>query len=272
MVRSPTGRCQHVGDPMTERTCAWCRGAIATTARLDAVTCSKRCRQARHRFAVGVGTAASAGAGRRMRFAYADPPYPGMSHRYYRDHPDYAGEVDHDALIRQLSSFDGWALSTSAAALPAILAMCPPGVRVAAWHRGERPTLSGRPLNAWEPVIYWGGRVGYSAADAELYRGRTSPASATGERVAVVRGRRLDSLVHHSRPRLTDPDRVIGAKPAVFIRWMFELLGAERGDEFVDIFSGSGGVARAWEVFTAAATDADAQMEPPAAASGPGNE
>jgi hypothetical protein len=26
--------------------------------------------------------------------AYADPPYPGQSHRHYRDHPDYAGEVD----------------------------------------------------------------------------------------------------------------------------------------------------------------------------------
>ena len=77
----------------------------------------------------------------------------------YRDHPDYAGEVDHVALIRRLQlEYDGWALSTSAAALPAVLALCPPGVRVAAWHRGERPTPSRWPLNAWEPVIYSGGR------------------------------------------------------------------------------------------------------------------
>lgn len=29
-----------------------------------------------------------------MRLAIADPPYPGCAH-LYRDHPDYAGEVDH---------------------------------------------------------------------------------------------------------------------------------------------------------------------------------
>jgi hypothetical protein len=63
--------------------------------------------------------------------ANADPPYPGKAF-YYRDHPDYAGEVDHAALIARLSTYDGWALSTSAAALPAVLALCPPGVRVAA--------------------------------------------------------------------------------------------------------------------------------------------
>jgi hypothetical protein len=38
-------------------------------------------------------------------------------------------------------------------ALPVVLTLCPPGVRVAAWHRGERPTRSRGPLHAWEPVI-----------------------------------------------------------------------------------------------------------------------
>ena len=32
-----------------------------------------------------------------------------------------------------------WALSTSAEALPAVLALCPPGVRVAAWHAANDP-------------------------------------------------------------------------------------------------------------------------------------
>ena len=73
-----------------------------------------------------------------FRLAYADPPYPGKAF-YYRDHADYGGEVDHAALIEQLAAYDGWALSTSAEALPAVLALCPPGVRVAAWVRGERP-------------------------------------------------------------------------------------------------------------------------------------
>ena len=31
-----------------------------------------------------------------MKIAYADPPYIGCAH-LYRDHPDYAGEVDHPA-------------------------------------------------------------------------------------------------------------------------------------------------------------------------------
>jgi hypothetical protein len=39
-----------------------------------------------------------------------------LSRRYYADHPDYAGEVDHAAQVDQLTGYDGWALSTSAAA------------------------------------------------------------------------------------------------------------------------------------------------------------
>lgn len=74
------------------------------------------------------------------RFGYADPPYPGKAARYYKDHPDYAGEVDHRLLIESLvNEFpDGWALSTSAESLRDVLLLCPPDVRVAAWVRGER--------------------------------------------------------------------------------------------------------------------------------------
>lgn len=41
-----------------------------------------------------------------MRFAYADPPYPGQAAKHYRDHPDYAGEVDHAAPIASLGDYD----------------------------------------------------------------------------------------------------------------------------------------------------------------------
>lgn len=152
-----------------------------------------------------------------------------MAKRWYEDHPDYAGEVDHEALIARLvAEFpDGWALSTSAAALPRVLASCPPGVRVAAWFRGERPTRSFRPLNAWEPVIYLGGRA----------------------RESTAKERRLDALVKFSRPRLTDPNRVAGAKPAEFAFWIFDLLGALPDDDLVDLFPGSGGIARAWAAY-----------------------
>jgi hypothetical protein len=302
---------------MTIRICLWCCGDIPARARRDALCCSTRCRQARHRFTRAVGQA-SCSAGAPLRLAYADPPYPGMAARYYSSHPDFAGEVDHRELIRRLSTYDGWALSTSAEALPMVLGLCPAGVRVAAWHRGERPTRSARPQNAWEPVIYSGGRpvvlsgttrradprdasvmasrdASCSTAaqhDASAGSGRdafqaahhdTSPrghrdasprsppdASSSAERDAYqpgrrdasrsaaaqhdasrLQGRRLDSLIYHSRPRRTDPQRVIGSKPAVFCRWVFDLLGAQAGDEFADLFPGSGGVTRAWASFVA---------------------
>jgi hypothetical protein len=245
------------------------------------VCCSTRCRQARHRFTSGVGVAPDVGDDV-LRLAYADPPYPGLSRRYYGNHPDYAGEVDHAALIARLSQFDGWALSTSARALQGVLAMCPPGARVAVWVRGERPTRSAGPLNAWEPVIYWGGRRDASRfttagekvsrppgeRDASRLAGaglRVAPAGhhdvsrpAAAERDASLpaaadtsRGssRRVDVLTYRPGARTTDPDRVVGAKPAEFCRWMFDLLGAEPQDEFSDLFAGSGGVMRAWRVF-----------------------
>lgn len=211
------------------RRCSWCDGPIPVDARKDAETCSTSCRQARHRFARGVGRAVASHRGTPIRLAYADPPYPKRAKRYYGSHPDYAGEVDHAELITRLSAeFDGWALSTSADALQMVLGLCPPGVRVGAWIRGERRTRSFGPLNAWEPVVFFGGRPDTS--------GSTS--------------RRLDVLQRVPRARLTDPRWVTGAKPGEFCRWVFDLLGAAPGDEFVDVFPGSGGVGRAWSVFT----------------------
>lgn len=230
----------------TRRVCAWCTGPIAAGARRDAVCCSVRCRQARHRFTRTVGQAPPVAGGHALRLAYADPPYPGKAW-LYRSHPDYAGEVDHARLIRRLSTYDGWALSTSAAALPAVLALCPPGVRVAAWHRGERPTPSRWPLNAWEPVIYHGGR----------------PADPSHPKHAL-HTRRVDSLVHGISPMTTLPTRVIGTKPAAFCRWVFTLLGAAPGDTLDDLYPGSGAVTRAWTTYTST-TDVS---YPPAGATG----
>ena len=232
------------------RLCAWCENPIPARARRDAVCCSVRCRQARHRFRRAVGYADSVAPGRPLRLAYADPPYPGKA-RLYRDHPDFGGEVNHAGLIERLAAYDGWALSTSAEALPAVLALCPAGVRVAAWHRGERPIRSRWPLYAWEPVIYHGGR---QLADAQ---------------------RRADSLVCGVGPLDTLPGRVIGAKPAAVCRWIFILLGAGPGDILDDLFPGSGAVSRAWAVYTGqepsspaavyASRKARADASPPAA-------
>ena len=211
--------------------CWWCGGPIPVDARRDSKYCSTSHRQAGHRFFRG--RPARAAAQTPLRFAYADPPYPGKARRYYSRRPEFAGEVDHRALIAQLVCDypDGWALSTSAEALPAVLALCPDGVRVAAWLRGERPTVSYRPLTAWEPVIYSGGRPLRSGPDVD--------------------SRRVDALAYVARIRGTDRGRVIGSKPAAFCWWLFELLGALPGDELVDLFPGSGGVSRAWRAYTA---------------------
>ena len=171
---------------------------------------------------------------------YADPPYPGKAH-YYEGHPDYAGEVDHRALICELEvSSNGWALSTSAEALPDVLALCRDlrlEVEIAAWVRGARGNAQAkRPRSAWEPVIYRGGR------------GRENPPA--------------DALVHGVGVRVGDPKRVIGAKPGAFAFWIFELLGALPGDRFVDRFPGSGGIARAWAMYEKNAIEAAAERRP----------
>lgn len=229
--------------------------------RSDSICCSVRCRQARHRFNSGVGVSPDVAGDVSLRLAYADPPYPGKSRRYYGNHPDYAGEVDHKRLVEQLDGFDGWALSTSAHALQEILALCPPGSRVAVWNRGERPTRSAGPLNGWEPVIYFGGRRDASLSavgDASRRPGGCVVEYLHDASRDTGATRRVDVLTYRPGARTTDPGRVIGAKPAVFIRWIFDLLGAQPQDEFTDIFPGSGGVMRAWDVFAGSELRRDA--------------
>lgn len=164
-----------------------------------------------------------------MRFAYADPPYPGRA-GYYEDHPDFAGEVDHEELIERLERDypDGWALSTAASSLREILPLCPRSARVCAWNRRAFfPAKSKRPLSSWEPLI--------------VARGREYP-------TAAPRSTR-DALAYHGRFNAF-PGALIGMKPPQFSVWMFQQLGAGPGDSFDDLFPGSGAVARAWESYT----------------------
>ena len=169
--------------------------------------------------------------------------------------------------------------------MPGVLAVCPAGVRVGAWVRGERPTRSRGPLTAWEPVVFTGGRLRVDLVTATDTSG--SPAAATvraalaavtpalgweGPRPDVspdTTARRLDALVYRPGARRTDPGRVIGAKPAIFARWIFDLLGALPGDEFVDLFPGSGGIARAWDPHDSAVNNIPAGVRPVGCGDGP---
>jgi hypothetical protein len=170
-----------------------------------------------------------------MRFAYADPPYPGQSKRLYGEHADYAGEVDHESLIARLVSEypDGWALSTGAKWLQDLLALCPPGVRVLAWAKTDAPPFTVRVQYTWEPVIVMGGRP---------YEG--GPRTVRDSLVAPSTGA-MGAGVHRD-----GPGHVMGRKPPRFCRWIFEVLGAGPGDELDDLFPGSGAVAREWAAYS----------------------
>lgn len=90
---------------------------------------------------------------------------------------------------------------------------------------------------------------------AYLYRGHPDYAGEVDHRKLLVDPAGVsDALEYVARPRLSDPDRVIGAKPAAFCYWLFRLLGARRGDELHDLFPGSGGVSRAWAHFVSPGT------------------
>lgn len=203
------------------RICEWCLGPIDPSARADAVYCGKRCRQANWRFTGGCPRREATDEPRRWK--YADPPYPGLAH-LYEDHPDFDGEVDHKRLVEQLrDGCDGWALSTSSDALREVWDLCPEA-RLAPWFRGARGGRTWQPGKAYEAVLYVNPRP-------------------------ILSTTRVDALVHTARPRTSDPRRVLGAKPARFAYWLFELLGARPGDEFIDMFPGSGGMARAWRIY-----------------------
>lgn len=145
-----------------------------------------------------------------------------MAH-LYKNHPDYAGEVDHKLLIERLVGEypDGWALSTAERSLQDVLSVCPRGCRVLAWCRPFPPPM-GYPSYNWEPVI-------------------------------MVGGRKLDGVVPKS---FTTVDHVnvagksfVGAKPEGFCFWVFRCLGALPGDTLDDLFPGSGAVGRAWDKY-----------------------
>ena len=176
-----------------------------------------------------------------MTFCYADPPYPGKAF-YYPERQ----EVDHSRLLDRLTTAfpDGWALSTSSRSLRDVLQLCPPTVRVCAWFKGPRPTKSRRAIMSWEPLI--------------VYRGRP-----LDTRLPQVLN---DALIAQGRYRAF-PGALVGMKPPAFAEWMFRLLGAQPGDELVDMYPGSGAIARAWARYVAPAGASDGSQPGPRDAS-----
>lgn len=91
-----------------------------------------------------------------MKIAYSDPPYIGCAH-LYKEHPDFAGEVDHVALVDRLQSeYDGWVLHAGAHNVSEeILApmMARLGARKCVWVKQFAAFKRNVPVAyAWEPV------------------------------------------------------------------------------------------------------------------------
>jgi hypothetical protein len=133
--------------------------------------------------------------------------------------------VNHADLLRQLAGFDAWALCLSSPSLRQILPLCPEDARVGAW---VKPFASFKPgvrvAYAWEPVIFWGARKGT--------RKEPTIKDWVAESITLKRG-------------------LAGAKPRRFCWWLFEMLGAQPGDEMGDLFPGTGAVIAAWEAWCA---------------------
>jgi hypothetical protein len=156
-----------------------------------------------------------------MRLAYADPPYIGQARKHYAHDPRCA-EVDHAALVAQLETYDGWALSLSSPSLQQVLALCPSTVRVAAWVKPFAAFKLGvNPAYAWEPVIF---------RPARRKRSRTEPTVRDWLAASITMRKGLH-----------------GAKPEAFCFWLFDLLGMQPADLLEDLFPGTGVVGRTWQ-------------------------
>lgn len=169
------------------------------------------------------------------KFVYMDPPYFGQAQKHYGDEAAADGrvarEVNHEVLIgTACEQYDGWALSLSSPSLRTILPLCPEDARVMVWlkpfHVFKRNV---NPSYGWEPVIVWHPRP----------RPADGPAYMHGYRDWVEAGVIAESI--------TLQTGVVGAKPERFCFWLFEVLNLQPGDEFIDMFPGSGSVAAAFE-------------------------
>ena len=165
-----------------------------------------------------------------MRLAYADPPYPGQSAKHYADHPDYAGEVDHGALLRQLDTFDGWVLHTASTTLDHVLACAAmedvTGFRIMAWVKPFAAFKRNVSVAyAWEPVLV-------KPVRKPVVTKRLVMRDWIAESITLRRG-------------------LTGAKPRAVCRWAFEMAGLEPTDQLVDLYPGTGAVTDAWNEWRA---------------------
>ena len=178
-----------------------------------------------------------------MRIAYADPPYIGCAH-LYKDHPDYAGEVDHVELLQRLDrDYDGWILHASAPSLPTVLHIAEEyGVgpyRVMPWVKPFAAFKRNVSVAyAWEPVLVKAARKPVVTKEVVM----------RDWRMAEDGDPHLPDWIAES---ITMKKGLTGAKPVKVIEWLFHVVGAEREDELVDLYPGTGIVGETWKAWQA---------------------
>ncbi len=193
-----------------------------------------------------------------MKFAYADPPYPGQAKRHYNNDPSGipANEVDHMELIeRLLSTYDGWALSTNEPGVEYIKDLFPKGffrenrIRIGAW---VKPFCSWKPTHrvqyTWEPVLY-------------VHVNTKGSKSIPSVRDHIITSDDKDSCVNcymleccrqipsqAIRANITLRRGTHGAKPDAFCDWILDLIGCDpKNDTIDDLYVGSGAFTRSIE-------------------------
>lgn len=158
-----------------------------------------------------------------MRFAYADPPYYKQGRKHYGKLHDEAHiwdkQQEHRDLIARLREEfpDGWALSCNPADLWWILEG-QSDVRLCAWTKTFHQIRPTSIQYAWEPVLVHGGR--YLKNRKPMVRDWLACP------IAMKKG-------------------LVGAKPDKFNDWILQLLGFQAGDELIDLFPGTNGMAEA---------------------------
>jgi hypothetical protein len=166
-----------------------------------------------------------------MKFAFADPPYLGCGKLYVAHHPDALDWDDperHRRLITQLCDEypDGWVMSLSSPSFEIIKPMCPKDSRWGPWVKpfcSFKPNVN--PAYAFEPVIWRGGR--------KFTREEDTVRDWVSANITLKRG-------------------LTGAKPRDFCRWVISLMNARAGDQFDDLFPGTGAFKAAWDDWSGA--------------------
>lgn len=162
-----------------------------------------------------------------MKFAYADPVYLGCGRLYDKHHAEsrvWDDPEKHRALVRRLCDEypDGWAMSLSSPSMKVILPMTPDDCRWGPWVKPFavfKPNVN--PAYAHEYVIWRGGR--------KRTRQQPTVRDWVSANITLRRG-------------------LTGAKPRDFCLWVISVLNAQEGDQFDDLFPGTGAFGAAWSI------------------------